>query len=86
MIGLAIGTIGVLGGVGALAYISQGAADKFMTKHPRVAEYFDYFGEDGPYEDDKKAPAEATAGAKNFVKNIYSLSVAREKQFRKAAK
>lgn len=83
MIGLAIGTIGVLGGVGALAYISQGAADKFMAKHPRVAEYFDYFAEDEP-EDDKKAPAAATAGVKNFSKNIYSLSVAREAKMRKA--
>ncbi|MFD1441228.1 hypothetical protein [Lacticaseibacillus hegangensis] len=77
MIGLAIGTIGVLGGVGALAYISQGAADKFMTKHPRVAEYFDYFAEDEP-EDDKKAPAAATAGTKNFVNNIYTVSVTRK--------
>lgn len=84
MIGLAIGTIGVIGGVGALAYISQGAADKFMTKHPRVAEYFDYFAEDEP-EDDKKAPAATTAGTKNFVKNIYSLSVAREAKMRKEA-
>ena len=86
MIGLAIGTFAVLGGVGALAYISQGAADKFMAKHPRVAEYFDYFGEDGPYEDDKKAPAADTAGTKNFSNNIYSLSVAREAKMRKAAK
>ena len=83
MIGLAIGTFAVLGGAGVLAYISQGAADKFMAKHPKVAEYFDYFAEDEP-EDDKKAPTAATVGTKNFVKNIYSISVAREAKMRKA--
>ncbi|WP_203624622.1 hypothetical protein [Lacticaseibacillus sp. 866-1] len=86
MIGLAIGTIGVLGGVGALAYISQGAADKFMAKHPRVAEYFDYFGEDGPYEDDKKAPAEATAKASETKQNIIYLSLTRQQPKRKVVR
>ena len=85
MIGLAIGTFAVLGGAGVLAYVGEGAADKYMAKHPKVAEYFDYFAEDEP-EDDKKAPAAATAGTKNFSNNIYSLSVAREAKMRKAAK
>ena len=85
MIGLAIGTFAVLGGAGVLAYVSEGAADKYMAKHPKVAEYFNYFAEDEP-EDDKKAPAADTAGTKNFSNNIYSLSVAREERIRKAVK
>lgn len=79
-------------------YITNKFED-YMASHPKVADFFAWYdGDIDPndpasypeetanfWQNTKKAPAEATAGAKNFSKNIYSLSLTREERMRKAA-
>ena len=69
--------------------------ENYMANHPNVADFFAWYEQDtdpnsypeeepGFWDDTKKAPAAATAGAKNFSKNIYSLSLTRQERIRKA--
>lgn len=69
-------------GVAALAVVAKGKGSWrslfAITDADMVQEAKD--------EDEKKAPAAATAGTKNFSNKIFNLSVAREERIRKAAK
>ncbi|WP_125703752.1 hypothetical protein [Lacticaseibacillus daqingensis] len=71
--------------------------DRTIANHPKLADFFLYFDDEAVdpdhdpaetrefWQDDKKAPAAATAGDQNLNSNIYSLSVARAAKKRKAA-
>ncbi|MFD1431192.1 hypothetical protein [Lacticaseibacillus yichunensis] len=60
--------------------------DKKLVNNKHTAKLLGYTEQDIAELNAKKAPAEATAGAKNFNNNIYPFSVARSGLERKAAK
>ncbi|WP_179395021.1 hypothetical protein [Lacticaseibacillus absianus] len=71
-------------------------ADSYMSRHPKVSEFFDWEGQpvnpdndpsEAPgYWDDKKAPAAATAETSALNKKIIYLSLARQQPMRKVVK
>lgn len=68
--------IGVPAVVKLISVACADQADRFMEKHNRIAEFFNYF--DGDEEDTKKAPVAATTGTRNFSKTFYEPIVSRK--------
>lgn len=89
MTGLLIGTVVTIAAAAGLAVISERPVDDFMRRHPKAAAWLNWFEPDvcqDNHQGTKKAPAAATAGAKNYLKNIYHPSISRADSVRKAAK
>lgn len=74
-----------------------GRVEKLMATHPKLAEFFDWYGEEvdpnndpvyapGFWADDKKTPAAATAGASEPNQKIIYLSLARQQPERKVVR
>lgn len=59
--------------------------DRWMAKHKKVAEFFNWFEGRDDLEALKK-PAAATAGEKNFNQNIFTTRISQVCQYRKAVK
>ncbi|WP_262315399.1 hypothetical protein [Lacticaseibacillus parakribbianus] len=83
--GIAVLMLGTIGGLGMIASAGVEPTNRFMTRHPRVKEFFGW-EEDEPDEDDKKAPAAATAEASEPNQNIIYLSLSHQQPTRKAVK